>query len=391
VFGIDNRALEGAQGHSARWNSRVAERVERLDVLVEVRDRARLGPRQLTSRARIIPVYVPHPLLYPRAALRLALAEHTLHHYDLATADDPFRPGLAALKFKKATGTPYCLEYHTDCFFNKEWLAERPLIHRAYDRIGRRVARAADAIRCVRGRNRDQLLQIRAGLRDIPLEIIPVPTDPYNPARDGEQARALRRRLLADPERDLLMLYVGRLAPVKRVDDLLRVFADLRERHPHLHLAIAGDGPERERIERLADQLGRDRLHLLGYVAEDRIFGCYGACDFFVNSAAIEPYGRVYLEAMSAAKPVISTGRCGAVEDDFVRDGRDGLVFDPERPGALREAIEKLVAEGGLRERLGRAAAETYRGRLDYNLAIDRMLDLWRRAVGTRPVSSLAP
>ena len=128
VFGIDNRALLDYDGHSKRWNKRVGEYVERLDVIVEVKIRDlkkykdMWKEKKLSKNVRILPVYVPHPFLYPFVAYRKALSEYKRYKYDLISCEDPFRAGFAGFLFKIKTGIPLNVEYHIEAFFNKKWL-----------------------------------------------------------------------------------------------------------------------------------------------------------------------------------------------------------------------------------------------------------------------------
>jgi glycosyltransferase involved in cell wall biosynthesis len=389
VFGFDNRALLEAEGHSSRWNARIGERLERLDVIVENRGLRGPGARQLTGRVRIQPVYVPHPLLYPTAALARVLVEHRRHRYDLATADDPFRAGLAALAFRRLTGVPFCVEYHTETLGNAAWVAERPLIHGAYSRIGAAVLAAAGSVRCVNERNRAQLAELTGREpSDLLIEAIPVPVDLYDPTRYDGRAREVRERLTTNPD-DVVLLFLGRLAPVKHVDQLIEAFGQLSERHANVVLEIVGDGPERRRLEQLAR--GRGRIVFSGYVPEHEVHSHYGACDFFVNPSHSETYGRVYLEAMSAGKPVITTDGAGAVADGLCIDGKNALVVRVGDTAGLLAALERLVVSHELRAAFGAHGRQHVLEKFNYASLVQRVEDLWRRTArrGGAPRSSM--
>lgn len=152
TFGIDNRALLDLEGHSKRWNRAMGAYVDRLDVIVEGRERRGFSKKWLADNVCIIPIYVPHPLLYSFIAYKVGLREHRYNYYDLITSEDPFRTGLAAIMFKRKTGAPLIVEYHTETFYNKDWLRDR-LNNRIYNIIGRIAINYADAVRCVNEKN----------------------------------------------------------------------------------------------------------------------------------------------------------------------------------------------------------------------------------------------
>ncbi len=137
---------------------------------------------------------------------------------------------------------------------------------------------------------------------------------------------------------------------------------------PEVVYVVAGGGPDRERLARLAAAAGvLDRVRFVGIVPESRLAGLYAAADVFVLPAReeraedeIEGFGIVYCEAAAAGLPVVA-GKSGGVRD-AVRDGETALLVAPE-VGPVNEALSRLLADAALRQRLGEAgrrAVETY-------------------------------
>lgn len=172
---------------------------------------------------------------------------------------------------------------------------------------------------------------------------------------------------------------VGRLAGQKRYDRLLEVLALL----PGTHCLLAGDGPERGPLERLAEALGlADRVHFLGFRSD--VATVLAALDVFLLTSDFEGMSNAMLEAMAMGLPVVSTPVSGA---------REALVPDaPEAAGrvvsaspvALADATRNLLED----ERARRALGEAARARYTETFTFDRMLDVWERALGGE---SLAP
>ncbi len=167
--------------------------------------------------------------------------------------------------------------------------------------------------------------------------------------------RALERRRLG-LER-FTLLSIGRLVPVK---GLVEAVGALRARGD-LEWLIAGEGPERARLERLA-RGARLRVRLLGTVTGARKQALLGAADAFVLPSRVLASGRsegvptALLEAMAAGLPAVAADVGGVPE--VLRHQHSGLLFDPRAPGALEAAIDRLLAAPELARALGARGAE---------------------------------
>lgn len=122
---------------------------------------------------------------------------------------------------------------------------------------------------------------------------------------------------------------------------------------------IVGQGVERLRLEKLAEQLGvRGCVTFVGPVDDDELPKYYNDCDVFVmpsreipQDPSVEAFGIVYLEASACGKPVIG-GRSGGAEEAIV-DGMTGLLVDPWNIEELAEAINRLLSDGDFARELG--------------------------------------
>jgi len=158
---------------------------------------------------------------------------------------------------------------------------------------------------------------------------------------------------------------VGRLVPWKRVDGILEAVA----RVPDLGLVIIGDGPERPRLERLAQSLGLSgRVYFAGARSREETLGLMAACHLFVLNSTYEGLPHVVLEAMALGLPVVATAVGGIPE--VVRDGETGVLI-AMGSGGLREVLSRLASRSDLRERLGQAARDWAYGRF----GLERMVE----------------
>ena len=159
---------------------------------------------------------------------------------------------------------------------------------------------------------------------------------------------------------DLLLLFVGRVSPEKRLDVLLSAFALANEAHGGLRLVIVGDGPARAELERTAPE----GVRFLGELRGSALADLYASADAFCFSSTTDTFGQVLLEAGASALPVVAARAGGAV--DLVGHDVTGLLVDPESPQAFARALQDLAGSEQLRRRLGAS------GRL---AALDRTWD----------------
>jgi len=165
-----------------------------------------------------------------------------------------------------------------------------------------------------------------------------------------------------------------RLSPEKGLDTLLAAFARVAEHRRDVVLAVAGTGELAPVLRAQAAALGiAERVEFAGFV-EDRV-GFYESVDVF-TVCSIEEGGPITgVEAMAAARPIVTTG-CGAMPDR-IRDGREGLRIEAGDVAALAEALARLVDDGALRTVLGRAARGRYLERNAEATNRDRLVTLW--------------
>jgi glycosyltransferase involved in cell wall biosynthesis len=164
------------------------------------------------------------------------------------------------------------------------------------------------------------------------------------------------------------VLSVNRLDRAKRIDLLLEAAAT----DSTLEVVITGDGPDRERLERLARDRGLDgRARFTGRIAEEELADLYGRCLAVYYAPVDEDYGMVPFEAFLSGKPVVTTTDAGGPLE-VVSDGSTGLVVAPEAPeiaqalGWLREHPEEAAA-------YGRAGNELAQG-VTWDRCIERLL-----------------
>lgn len=205
-----------------------------------------------------------------------------------------------------------------------------------------------------------------------------------------EQRIAWGRGPLGFSPNELVLGCVARFDPVKRHALLLRAFRRLVPKHARVKLLLVGDGPERERLERMASELQIPE-HRITSVGDDGIAPVgaagwntspYSAMDIYVTASAKEGLPLAPLEAMASRLPVIASDVPGHRE--VVAHGETGLLVAPDDDKALAEAIESLLDDGERRARMGRAGRERVLRDFAIGPMVEKTAEIYRTAVVTR-------
>jgi glycosyltransferase involved in cell wall biosynthesis len=200
---------------------------------------------------------------------------------------------------------------------------------------------------------------------------------PDVPEGDGPRARS-RLGLGAD---DPVVGSVAALRPQKALDVLVRAAAVMRAQLPGLRVLIAGEGPERRRLERLIDQLGlAGTVRLLGYRTD--VPDLLAAMDVAVCCSDFEGQPLSVMEYMDAGLPVVATRVDGVTE--LIDDGRTGVLVDSRDPEALADAVTALLRDPDRAGELGRGAREERRRRFGIDAWVQRIEELYDELLARR-------
>jgi glycosyltransferase involved in cell wall biosynthesis len=178
-----------------------------------------------------------------------------------------------------------------------------------------------------------------------------------------------------------VVLFLGRLIPVKAPDHLVRAFAQVAAREPRAFLVIAGEGEMLASLERETARLGLTSVHLTQRAVEGKAEKdlLYSLADVFVlpsrRARIAEAWGLVLNEAASAGLPMVVSESVGAV-GDLIRHGESGLVVPAANERALGEAIIRLLTDRNEAKRLGAAA-----NRAAAVFTVERMAEAFERAI----------
>jgi N-acetyl-alpha-D-glucosaminyl L-malate synthase BshA len=187
------------------------------------------------------------------------------------------------------------------------------------------------------------------GCGNCDVRVIPnfVSTADYHPPADDSFRRALA------PKGQRILVHVSNFRPVKRVLDVVRIFAGVRKELPAT-LVLVGDGPDRDAAEREVDQLGLSKdVRFLGKV--ENVGDILRGSDLFLLPSATESFGLAALEAMACGVPVVASAAGGIPE--VVQDGKTGYLAPVGDVASMADRALRVLKNPAEQERMRRAAA----------------------------------
>ena len=258
--------------------------------------------------------------------------------------------GLGGLLMKKTKGTPYVVYVYSADLLE---FSAHPLTGRAL----RSVLAGCERV-IVNSRFTADILGRKglAGKEKITVLTPGVDTERFSP--DAGPGRVMEK--LGIKKEAEVLLTVARLAERKGHDRVIEALAELSGERPELVYVIVGEGPTRERLRKLAGDLGvSDRVYFAGEVRDDELVHFYNACDVFImlprhieEAGDVEGFGTAFIEAGACGKPVIA-GKSGGVAE-AVSDGETGILVDPEDTAGIKEAVIRLLGDNEFAAELGR-------------------------------------
>jgi D-inositol-3-phosphate glycosyltransferase len=256
-------------------------------------------------------------------------------------------------------GVPHVVMFHSlGEAKNRARVSEHEPIHRL--EVEREIAHRADRVICASEDEMEMLARLYA-VPPAAVAVVPcgVDLDTFRPMNKVE----VRRRLGLPSEP--VVLFVGRIEPLKGIDILLRAAAQLGEDIHFCLVIVGGDETvqrEKRELERLAAELGiAGRVTFLAAVDHDMLPLFYNAADVCVVPSYYESFGLVALEAMACGTPVVAS-RVGGLQGT-VRDSETGYLIPWRCPEPFAERLELLLENEELQRNLGqsaRAVAEGY-------------------------------
>ncbi len=307
--------------------------------------------------------------------------------------------GIAALELQDAWQVPIAHMFHTLVVMKNRVAQSEAEREGGYRLEGeQRILKGADRIIAATLAEQAQLQFLyQADTRKI--SVIPpgVDTCHFYPIPPDEA-----KSVIGVPTTDRMILYVGRIEPLKGVDTLLRAIAEMahsgvQQQYPHDLIIIGGEpdadpgsmSAEMARLQALANELGIEELVLfMGKREQDLLPYYYSAAEVLVMPSHYESFGMVALEAMACGTPVVASQVGGLAF--LVQDGITGYVIPDGDAHLLSQRLTALLSQPELRERMSSQAAD-YAQNYNWQEIASRILNLYEDIVAKSGVRQRHP
>ncbi len=255
--------------------------------------------------------------------------------FDVVNAQFVVPSGIPAVLLAKMWRKPFVLSFIGGDVYDptKGVSPHRYGILRAVVRAVAKGARACTAISGDTKKRAQQLHGVKKKIKVVHIGLV------------HKDVEAVTRKELNLPENVPLFVSIGRLIPRKDYEALLVAWKEI----PTAHLVIIGSGPlEKELNEKIREYDLSGRVRLMGQLSEQKKLQVLRASDVYVSAAKHEGFGIVFLEAMEAGLPIVSTDVGG--QTDFLKSGENAILIPPDDSKQLRSGIVWMLKDSRLRE-----------------------------------------
>jgi glycosyltransferase involved in cell wall biosynthesis len=298
---------------------------------------------------------------------------------DVITVQDQCWLGLLGLALKRKYKIPLNVQIHWE-FINNPYFRKESLEYRLWDAAGRFVIPRADTFYVGTQREKNDL--VKFGIEEqrifhVPYTIITEAFEIGHPEkiRDNLQKRGFNN----------LLLWVGRMVKQKDLGTLIKAAARVIRAKPDTALILLGAGSEFHVVKTLAHKESISaNLVLPGHVSQIECMNYYHAADIICMCSLYEGTCRVFLEAMAAAKPIVSTDVAGAF--DAIKDGETGFIVKKQNALEFSTAILLLLNNKHLAYNMGLAGKKHLHASFTMDRHYEGFINMWNktRAIGLK-------
>ncbi|MDQ1278975.1 MAG: alpha-maltose-phosphate synthase [Thermoproteota archaeon] len=230
---------------------------------------------------------------------------------------------------------------------------------------------ACDKVIAVSKEDKNDIMECY-GIEEQRIEVIPNGID-IKKFRRRENPSILKKYLISKP----YVLFLGRLSRQKGVFDAVEASSSLPK---GVKLVVVTGKADEIGLEEELDKKVKSAGNILWInkmLSEAEIIALYSSCSVFVSPSIYEPFGIMNLEAMACSKPVVST-KVGGIKDVVV-DGATGFLVSPGSSGELADAINRILADENLAERMGRTGRKTVEREFSWERVAEKTLNLYKK------------
>lgn len=323
--------------------------------------------------------------IYPNARIRVALSGGCIRDLidwqpDVVHSQCEFSTFLMARKIAKVCGCPLIHTYHTVYEDYTNYFSPSVRVgKKAAALFSEQILKRTTAVIVPTEKVKKML---RGYGVEKPIFCIPTGLDPEPfESRMTPSERNAMRRSLGIEENEHVLVYLGRLAKEKNIDELLRYFAACASKHPELRLLLVGDGPYRDALEEQVRSLGiESRVVFTGMVKPETVGQYYRLGDIFVSASQSETQGLTYIEAMASGLPLLC--RKDPCLERVIEEGVTGESYETEEE--FRSALCRMLSDRTALAEMGNAAEAKFRKEFSAAAFADKILFVYEAFMGRK-------
>ena len=241
--------------------------------------------------------------------------------------------------------------------FSEIWQLPNTFLGKIIYPFIKHIAKRSDA--CIAAGTKSKEFYLKAGAKPKNVFIAPnISLDLSLKPISNEKLATIKKRV--NPENKKIILYLGRILKIKNLDALIKAFSKLENKVDNVKLLIIGSGPFENYCYDLSNKLAVRNIQFLPKITFDDTIYYFKLCHLFVlpgrimkkSNPNVESWGMTLNEAMSLAKPIISTTSVGG-SYDLIKNMKNGIQVEQNNPEELYQAIKKILADNQLIERMG--------------------------------------
>ena len=320
-------------------------------------------------------------MVYEKARLKLRMPRNMMQDIlawnpDVVHSQCEFSTFRIAREVAYSCNAPIVHTYHTVYEnYTHYFSPNRRMGKKIAEVLSRKFLSMTDAVIVPSKKMETMLLRYRVNR---PIYVVPSGIDVEAYARDKQAVRNRIRSEYGIQPDETVILSIGRLAKEKNIDEILRYLKEADSKH---RMMIVGDGPYRQELEKLGEELGiRERLIFTGMVSPEEVADYYSAGDIFASASRSETQGLTYMEAMASGLPLL----CHADEclEGVILDGRNGYIYRTEAEFAKKLTV--LLQDAERRKQMGAQAKQRMRELYSIEKFAESCLDVYNRAIAEK-------
>lgn len=299
--------------------------------------------------------------IYPNARIRTAMTHRYVKELvawkpDIVHSQCEFSTFFIARHIARTCNVPFVHTYHTVYEDYTHYFSPSRRVGKAIaTSFSRRILNQTQLVIAPTEKVREMLLRYEV---DPPVVTIPSGLELTNfPCVISKEMRSQLRRELGISDTAPVLIYVGRLAREKNIEEL---FTLLKNSDLETRLLLVGDGPYRSALESLAEKMDlTERVVFAGMVSPNEVSHYYTVGDVFVSASQSETQGLTYIEAMACGLPILC--KADVCLNDVVNNGVNGYIYNDREE--FERIAERLLSDFELRRKIGQQASENIRKR----------------------------